>query len=292
MSDKLWFDISFPTDEGFFGRECNNPGCKKYFRVYIDSFETDLFCPYCGTKFSGSELWTPEQQRYAQQVAEEKAKEYMLGELDKMFGNLARSTRGNKYFTLKHTPKNYRARNIMPNYSEKKVDTELVCPECQFRFQVLGIFGFCPNCKTENIKIYDANLTIILKEIKENQDPNRALRHAYNDLVATFEHFCQRKAASFTEESARFQVLKEARDFFKKRIGKDMYDGISADDQKEIRRVFLKRHLYEHNGGIVNAKYIQQMPEDHKYLGNLAPLSEEEFKNAAGILRRIISNLI
>jgi Zn finger protein HypA/HybF involved in hydrogenase expression len=279
-------------DEGFLGRECNNPSCKKYFRVFANTVEAELFCPYCGSQFSGSELWTPEQQRYLRRAAEEKAKEYMFGEIDKIFGDFARRTRGNKYVTFKHTPSNYRAKPVIPNYSEKSVDTELVCPECQFRFQVFGIFGYCPKCKTENIKIYDANLAIILREIASSPDPNRALRHAYTDLVSTFEQFCRKKAASLTQETARFQSMKDTRDFFKKHFNKDILNGISEDDHKIIRRVFQKRHLYEHNGGIVNAMYIQNVPEDRKYQGQPAPLTEDEFRAAADILRRMLNNLV
>jgi hypothetical protein len=292
MSNILTFQISIPTDEGFLGRECNNPDCKKYFRVFAETVEEELYCPYCGTKFLGNELWTPEQLRFARLAAEEKAKEYMYGEIDKLLGNFARRMRGNKHVIVKHKPVNYRAKTVRPNYSEKPVDTELVCPECEFRFQVFGIFGYCPKCRTENLKIYDANLAIILREIADSQEPNRALRHAYSDLVSTFEQFCRKKAASFTQETTRFQNITDTRDFFKKQINKNIFDGISEDDQRTIRRVFQKRHLYEHDGGIVNEKYIQIMPEDKKLLGQLAPLSEEEFRAAADILRRVLNNLI
>lgn len=292
MSNLLTFQISIPTDEGFLGRECNNPSCKKYFRVVADTVEDELFCPYCGTKFSGSELWTPEQQNYLRRAAEEKAKEYMLGEIDKMFANFARGSRGNKYVTTTYNPENYRAKLVAPNYSEKSVDTELICPECQFRFQVFGIFGYCPKCKTENIKIFDTNLAIILREIASSQDPNRALRHAYTDLVSTFEQFCRKKATSLTQETTRFQSIKDTRDFFKKHFGKDIFEGVSEDNQKIIRRVFQKRHLYEHNGGIINEKYIQNVPEDCKYQGQLASLTEDEFRAAADIMRWMLSNLV
>jgi len=292
MSDILTFQISIPTDEGFLGRECNNPDCKKYFRVFAESIEEELYCPYCGTKFSGNELWTSEQLQYIRQASEEEAKEYLYSEIDKAFGGLARRMRGNKYITFKHTPMNYRAKLVQPSYSEKTVDTELVCPECHYRFQIFGIFGFCPKCRTENLKIFDANLAIILKEIANSQDPNRALRHAYSDLVSTFEQFCRKKALSFTQETTHFQNITSARDFFKKHHNTNIFDGISEDDQRIIRRVFQKRHIYEHDGGIINTKYIQMIPEDRPLLGQLAPLSEEEFRIAADILRRVLNNLI
>ncbi|MEI7847868.1 MAG: hypothetical protein WCK35_18855 [Chloroflexota bacterium] len=292
MNNILSFKVSIPTQDGFVGRECNNPSCKKYFQVFTDSLDDAFICPYCGTESANSELWTSDQKLYIQQVAEEKAKEYALAEIDKMFGNFARKMRSNKFIKIKHTPTNYRVKHVIANYSEKKVDTELICPECNFRFQVYGIFGYCPKCRTENIKIYDANLAIILKEISESQDSQRALRHAYSDLVSTFEQFCRKKALTNINEIPRFQNLKDTRDYFKKHISKDIYSGIAITDQNQLRKTFLKRHLYEHNGGIVNARYIQSFPEDRGYLDQLAPLSEDELFISAQILRRILGNLI
>src|SRR6185503_10743334 len=98
------------------GRECNNPDCKRYFQVHKDSIKPEMFCPYCGMKFSNRELWTEDQNSYARAVAQEKAKEYAHREIDKMFGNLARQMSGNKFVKFTHKPTNYRARIIPPPY--------------------------------------------------------------------------------------------------------------------------------------------------------------------------------
>jgi hypothetical protein len=38
--------------------------------------------------------------------------------------------------------------------------------------------------------------------------------------------------------------------------------------------------------------YIQNVPEDRKYQGQPAPLTEDEFRAAADILRRMLNNLV
>jgi hypothetical protein len=73
---KIEFAISIPTDEGFLGRECNNPQCHSYFRVHCDSIRNRMFCPYCGDVFVNEELHTPDQLDFAQKQAIEKAKGY------------------------------------------------------------------------------------------------------------------------------------------------------------------------------------------------------------------------
>jgi hypothetical protein len=150
----------------------------------------------------------------------------------------------------------------------------LICPECKFRFQVNGIFGFCPGCRNENLIIYDANLEIIKQEVASNKDPQRALRHAYIDLVATFEVLSKKKASLFTDENVRFQMLFDVRKLFKKHLAVDIMSGINNDDLLSLRRVFQKRHACEHYQGVIEEKYIRAIPEDAHLLNQKAELSE------------------
>src|ERR1051326_7461428 len=80
-------------------------------------------------------------------------------------------------------------RTIRPHYVERDVDTEFECAECAIRFQVYGIFGYCPGCSCENLQIYDANWANIKRKLSTDPDKDRQLRHAYGDLVSTFEVF-------------------------------------------------------------------------------------------------------
>jgi hypothetical protein len=292
ISNIIRFSISLPTRDGFLGRECNNPDCKRYFQVHKESILSEMFCPYCGIKFSNNQLWTEDQNTYTRAAATEKGKEYVFGEIDKMFGKLARQTSGNKTVKFTHKPSNYRAKKVFPSYTERQVDSELICPDCNFRFQVYGIFGYCPGCRSENIKIYDANLEIIKQEVNSSKDPQRALRHAYADLVSTFESFCKKKAKQLNTENIRFQMLFEVRKLFKDHLGVDIFSGLSNDDLLALRRVFQKRHAYEHHQGIIEEKYIRMIPEDTHLLNQKAELSLDEFITASQALRYAFENLL
>jgi hypothetical protein len=291
MSKKIiQFKVTVPTDEGFIGRSCKNPGCGRYFKVHVDSFRDEMFCPYCGTRFSKEELTTDDQRKYFTEAALEKARKYVYDEIDKMFGRHARKSRG-KNLRFEYKPMRYREKSVRPRYEELQVDSELTCSECNFLFQVFGIFGYCPGCRSENLWIYDANLAIIRQEVSSSSDPQRALRYAYSDLVSTFESFCTTKAQSITTETARFQVLSSARKFFKQHLGVDIFDGLDNDDMLTLRRIFQKRHLYEHNRGIINARYTRMIPEDAKLLGTRAELSLDELEHAAESLRGVLDSL-
>ncbi len=183
MSHELTFQVSIPTDEGFVGRACANPDCGQYFKVLLADHKDQLDCPYCGVEFHKNSLLTSDQRDYVTEYAKEEATKYAVSELQKMlkktFGSSSARRSG-----ISYKPGRVRKRTVRPHYTERKVDTELECPTCNTRFQVYGIFGYCPGCRDENLRIYDANWTIIQREIENSVNQPRALRHAYGDLVS------------------------------------------------------------------------------------------------------------
>lgn len=291
MSTTLTFKISIPTQNGFYGRECNNPDCKRYFKIHQDSLKDKMYCPYCGLLFNKNELWTQYQLEYAQKNAKEEAMAYaskkLSNMLEKTFGRQSGSSKKD-FLNISVSYKQgnpYRKKHISPP-TEKEVDSEIECSECKARFQVYGIFGYCPLCKCDNIMIYDTNISIILTEIGNASDENRALRHAYNDLVATFENFCKKK--NQTEKKYNFQNLESAEKFFKDVYGINLFDELKKDEVLIIKRLFQKRHVYQHNKGVIDLKYIDVIAEDVSLLGQVAPLDIEEFRGATTVMRKIL----
>lgn len=293
MTDKIIsFSLTVPTDNGFIGRSCGNPNCGKYFKIKADTSQERVFCPYCGFQFSKDEFMTREQEAHFRAAAEEQMKEFVLGEFDKMFADLARKNRGNKFLRIEHKPQRYRARHITPHYQEHPVDSELTCGRCHSTFQIFGIFGYCPGCRSENLRIYDANFEIIKREIESSNNKERDLRHAYSDLVSTFEQVAAARAKAITEEQTNFQDLYETRKFFKRNAGRDIFAQIEEVKIRQLQRMFLKRHVYEHNNGIISDRFVQKMPEDKQLLGQKAVLSLEELEEAVVILKQVLDNVV
>jgi hypothetical protein len=174
----LHFAISLPTDEEYIGRECSSKECGRYFRVHGDDLQERMCCPYCGVDGGKEDFLTADQLQHARNVAQEKATKYAHDELNRMLHRTFGRSSGNSLvkFTVRTSP--YQERIILPRYRERKVDSALTCHQCRTRFQVDGIFGFCPHCKVEHIRIYDANLAIIRQEVEESSEAQRALRHA------------------------------------------------------------------------------------------------------------------
>lgn len=292
MTDYKTFRIAVPTDDkGFIGRACDN--CKQYFKVYLLNLKDETYCPYCGTRCDKSSLLTSDQKKYATEAIKEEARAYAVKELQKMFKNTFGSSSARTSGIITYKPgEPYRKRPIHPHYQEREVDTELQCPICDTRFQVYGIFGYCPSCRTENLTVYDANWDIIKKEVESTDNPQRELRHAYGDLVSTFEAFCKRKAVKLSNELCNFQMLFEARRFFKNHAGVDILDGLSAIALLALRRVFAKRHACVHSGGQITEKYVKMIPEDSNLLGQKVMLNFAELEEAATAIRSALATLV
>ena len=254
-----------------------------------------MYCPYCGLLFSKNELWTQDQLRYVQEKANEQIENYALREIDSMlsktFGKKSSiKNKNSAYSSLTYESRNLNKKSYIKTPIEEDVDSEIECSECKSKFQVYGIFGFCPLCGYDNILIYDTNASIIKKEVQIAKDKNRALRFAYNDLVSTFEDFCKKK--NTTQKKYNFQNLDSAEKFFQEAYNASLFAELEQEKVHAIRRLFQKRHVYQHNKGIIDQQYITIIPEDSTLLGQRAPLSLEELESVAKSIRQIMLKIL
>lgn len=287
LPKNLHFSVSFPVEGGFLGRECNAPACRRFFKVHKDCIASQMHCPYCGEVFPNDQLWTGDQLEYIRRtVAHE-----VLPDLADEVRQVIRRAFSGPGWTFKSGGPTPRPPAPQPPV-ERSVDSELRCPECGVRFQVDGIFGFCPGCRSENLRLYDANLDIIRREVTKSSNTDRALRHAYADLVSTFEIFCRKEASARSLPASRFQNIGAARQLFQRSIAADILSGLSATEELALRRVFQKRHVWEHNDGLVDQRYVDEVPEDAAFLGQKASLSLAELEHAAEGVRLVLEVLV
>jgi hypothetical protein len=86
--------------------------------------------------------------------------------------------------------------------------------------------------------------------------------------------------------------MRDAGDFFSAVAGVNIFAGLDVSADLALRRVFGKRHLYQHSDGIIDAKYVGAVPEDSALLGRVGELSLEEFNAGADALRRVLDALV
>ena len=79
-----------------------------------------------------------------------------------------------------------------------------------------------------------------------------------------------------------------ARTFFIPACGPfNLFDGLDADAQAFVTRMFLRRHVYEHNGGQVDQDYLNESGDASVKLGQaLRESPESPFRLMPLILKR------
>lgn len=288
LPSEFHLTVAFPAAGGFLGRQCDGPACGRYFKVHTDCLAAAMHCPYCGESFPNDKLWTNDQ---VDLIRETVAHEITPQVVDHIRDTFRQAFSGKSGWTFKPGGPTPRPPAPRP-HPDKSVDSELKCSGCGVRFQVDGIFGYCPGCRSENLRLYDANLEIIRREIAQSSNPKRYLRHAYADLVSTFEIFCRKEALTRGVASGRFQNLRASRELFLATLHVDILADIPTEQELSLRRVFQKRHITEHAGGTIDARYVGEVPEDAALLGQKAVLSLGELELAGKGIRHALDVLV
>jgi hypothetical protein len=100
VSNNISFSINIPTDsDDYFGLSC--PYCRNKFKILAPEFkETDVvnvYCPICGLVDEFNSFYTNEVINKALSIAENYAKDMVY----RMFKELERKNRGNKFLKIK-----------------------------------------------------------------------------------------------------------------------------------------------------------------------------------------------
>lgn len=135
--------------EGYVTFEC--PFCGSEFKLQAGEYQyedmpfLDLFCPYCGLT---NEKDTFLSQDVIEQI-EALASNYMIEELNKSFGKMARSINKGKSI-IKMTFKPLKKVTVRELVEKDTTEVEFECEQCNHHVKVLYCAGaskiFCPYC--------------------------------------------------------------------------------------------------------------------------------------------------
>lgn len=135
--------------EGYVTFECSY--CGSEFKLQAGEVQSDeepvleLFCPYCGLAKEKSAFWSKDVRDKARALAEN----YMIEELNKAFGKMARSINRQKSI-IKMTYKPLKKVYVKELKNADTAETEFQCTCCNRRVKALYCAGaskiFCPYC--------------------------------------------------------------------------------------------------------------------------------------------------
>lgn len=273
--------------EGRFGHRC--PFCRGYWRSDSVSALWKLTCPYCGSRAATHEFLTIGQQSYVREYCRmtEDALgapdgEYVL-DMDEIADAIGRDA---------PKPKLY--------YAEESQQNKFNCSACGSFNDILGRYGYCSNCGTFNGLV---ELEKDLGRIRERVATGRDLESCTKDAVATFDSFARqtaRKLAHVIPMTPRrrkewkrrlFQQLSDAIHDFREVFDIDLVKGLAPNDISFATLMFHRRHVYEHNGGEVDEKYIQDSGDTSVRPKQVIRESKQSVGRLCDIVAKLASNL-
>lgn len=277
---KPHYEIAIPADDrGYTHRLCSDCSIEFGIRSVDKEFPDTIYCPYCERNGALADFNIPEQFDYATQEGLRQIKYDVMKELQV---SMVRGLRGSKNVKfkpaiLRHEPS--------PVLQQSQIPTDMVCSSCEGLYEIYGIASRCPFCSNDDVKIIDANLALIEKEL----DTERGLRLIYNDVVIAFQNLCRFYALD--NKKANFQNINISEKYFRDNLNLEILDGLDSQSLTDMRIVFEKRHVEQHNSGIIDEKYTSNLGFDNTPQGQRVSYSKVELQSSLKALSAVSNNL-
>lgn len=272
--------------EGMFGHQC--PRCKGYWRSRGAPSRWSMTCPYCALRAGTHHFLTIAQTKYVQSCCrrfEEIIQSDFVGEsiidMDAVADAVASEKKPDFY------------------YAEQRQQKNFTCSSCNGNNDILGRYGYCSICGSHNgLQELEAEIAAARKRIEE-----KYYEGALSDMVSAFDSFARQLAKQLAAripmrakrrmalERALFHSLKPRADELSAWFDIDLFEGIKPDDVVFICRMFLRRHVYEHNGGEVDERYIRESGDTSVRPKQRIRETTESTARAADLIEAIGRNL-
>jgi hypothetical protein len=188
-------------------------------------------------------------------------------------------------------------------YTEQTQQNHYTCKACGQADDILGRYGYCSCCGTRN-DLQELALTIegINNKTRERLKARESLETAVPDAVGAFDSTARQYAKQLAKwvpmkperrvalEGALFHNLKRAEDL-KAWFGIELFQGLGNDDVDFIRLMFHRRHVYEHNGGEMDQKYLADTGDTSVRLKQALREVPEDIFRLTGLIMKMAGNL-
>ncbi len=290
MSDELKISVQISVDdEGMLGRECQE--CKRYFKLKPGTgLPTDrCHCPYCEYEGNSDTFWTPAQIEYVQSIAMNQALTQVIRpSLDKLFRTFKELERKTRNSLIQFKFKESRNSFSIPvkYYTEKELETKIVCDNCGLVFSIYGVFASCPDCNqlnafliyTKSIEVTKKQLDIFSKPDLPKEIQEKSLVFILSSCISAFDglgkELKKRKPTAYPDQPKNlFQNL------FKLNIVLNNFIVKNHSNLPFLIKMFQVRHIYEHNMGVIDDDFVKKLSKYNDFIGRKYLLSTNELQH-------------
>ena len=236
--------------EGRFGHDC--PRCHGYWR----SGPWPNACPYCALRVKAHQFLSNAQRIYV--------REYCKVLLDALHSE----EDGQVVIDMDIVADAVGKEGEKPPFyvSEQSQQNKFTCGYCDQFNDLLGRFGYCSQCRTRNdLTVFEQQTVPHIRErLRSGHPPEDGVR----DSVASFDSFVSQYAKQLvalvpmSERRSRrlkehsFHGLEEVRESFRSWFDIEVCNGMKEEECRFVAIKFFRRHVFEHNGGEVTQRYL------------------------------------
>jgi hypothetical protein len=302
-------DVSMPLDEdGYFGRQC--PECSMSFRMNGEDYEAlpdglELWCVYCGHHQEHSEFMTAQQRDRIMRAAGDLGMQIVSQALGDVFRGMSRgssSRRSGLSVSISYKEKPYYPRPL-PGIDEERLARVRTCAGCQVRYAIFDEHRFCPVCGLlpASLVAFDAlqsetarldALNAVPDEAKAVLREQGVFTRSWVDTIenvvgvvealasAVFEAAVTDSADRLRRKGNIFQRLDDMADLFVDAGYGDLRGILGPETWQRLVETWAARHVFTHNDGIVDEKYLRKVPTSSAQVGRRLVISEASCRRA------------
>lgn len=305
-------------EKGYLDRQCPNKNCLFKFKVNMDDWkekisDDEVHCPLCGHTDTSDCWYTNEQVEAIKENAKSWAMNYIQNELSKSFEQLERSMRHNKFVKITYNPGKPISFVNNPIGAKEEWALDITCEKCGTRYSVIGSAFFCPCCGYNSASnTFNESIDNVLKMVQSIDEMSKLLNiqfgqdkaetmcrslieNSIGQIVSAFQKFAQCVMLEISGKEKRvndFQIVDKGSNLFLAETGKGYDEWLSPDELNQMKVYFQKRHIIEHNAGIVDRKYIEQSNDNSYLAGQRIVVKSDEPLELIEIIKKLATGLL
>lgn len=278
----LEIPIELISDEkGYIDRECPHEECEFVFKVHSEDWkskitEEKVFCPRCGYTALSDQWWTQQQTESIEKNSMSWMKNQIQKSFHESFKKMSRSS--NKYVQIKYKPGKKMTFENNPIGQQEKWKLKIVCEICGTRTCVIGTAFFCPCCGNNAVdRVFDESMNRIREQLNALNEMQEVLEEMFDkdtaenmiqsmietslkEIISAYQKFameCFNKSCTKKVRPNDFQIVDKGNKLFKKNYGLGYDEWLTSEEINYLGVMFQRRHILEHNNGIIDDKYLQ-----------------------------------
>jgi hypothetical protein len=274
--------------QGLFGRQCYQ--CDGYWRSKGPPSRWHMTCPYCGHHAEAHQFLTQGQAAYVE------------GFCNMVSDALRANDDGRHYVDMVAIADATIENATLPPfyYVEESQQNQFSCAACGHTNDILGRYGYCSHCGThDGLREFEADLD----DLRSRNALIGYCEANARDAVAAFDGYARHIAKQLSRrvpmtqrrrvewERKLFHNLKLRAAEFKSVFDIDILQKIRPEDIEFAIRMFHRRHVYEHNGGEVDQKYIDDSGDASVGVKQRLRESADSSLRAIDVIRQLGKNL-